>query len=207
MQSFLPTISEAREILGDPAYNFRWTVVLPTDVYQPVYSSYGATDTGASYSSTGFLNIPVVPFGRVESVNLPGISIDPDGRFGAGAKQHYARWIDVGSCEMTMYEDMNYNSLMYLKSWQSMVVDQYHNYYPSYYYKRDVYFYAFDPVSSDAPVMITTLKNSWVPAVGVGLSYEYSSAGMVTIPTPLQLDDVTYSFNRHRKTIGIGTNF
>lgn len=195
--SLLPTISEVRGAHGDPAPNWRWTVVLPTDVYSNLESSLASSSGGFSFDSSGYLTTPVVPFGRVESIQLPGLSIDADGRFGAAAKTHYPRWLEVEGCQLSMYEDMNYNSLMYFISWRNLVVDPYHNYNSSSVYKRTVYFMAFDPVSSDSPTLIVELQGAWPTNAGQGLSYEYTASGMVILPVNLSIDNVLYHFNQN----------
>lgn len=190
--ALLPTISECRGILGDPAFNFRWIVILPIDVASNMQSNYFGANF---YSSSGFTSQVNVPFGRVENVSLPGLTIDFDARFGAAGKTHYPRFVDYESCSMSLFEDMNYNSLLYMRSWQNLIVDSNHNYYPPSNYKKTVYFFAFDPVNADAPTFIAELSGCAPQTAGSGLSYEYTSSGLVTIPVTMVVDEVNYHFS------------
>jgi hypothetical protein len=194
--NYLPTVLEARTILPDPAPTWRWVVAMPVDVGTTLVSPYSISPGGSAYYALGLLPTPVIPLGRVERIDLPGITIDTDPRFTAATKTHYPRFMEVENCTINFFEDNKYTSLRYLRSWREMIVDRDHNYYPSSYYKRSIFFFAFGIKSNYTPALIGEIKGTFPINPGSGLSYEYNQSGYVTIPCTFSVDEVELFWNQ-----------
>ena len=192
---YLPTLPQSRSILVEPAPAWRWIVALPQDVNASITTNYYNSSSVSRYDSQGLLLTPVVPFGRAENVQIPGITISTDQRFGAAARVHYPRFLEVEAFNATFYEDFNYNTLMYFRSWRELIVDKYHNYYPSDNYKRTIYFFAFDGVDNEVPRFTLEMIGCFPTNPGTGMSYETNSNQAVTLSVSFSVDYVEMHWN------------
>jgi hypothetical protein len=197
--SYIPSLSETRSIIKDPAERWRWSAIFPTDItgFSPQSNiSSGYTSAGnLSIGGSGLLPTATVPFGRVQSMNLPGLSIDTDDRFSAAQVQHYPRHLTVDELTINFYEDCNYNTMQYLTLWRGMIVDKMHNFVPANKYKKTIYFFAFDSVDNKTPRIIGTMRYCFPTNPGVGLQWETTESGIVTIPCTFSVGDVEITYN------------
>lgn len=58
----------------------------------------------------------------IESVNVPGVNVSTEPIYRAGRKIYIATSEDVGAVSVRMYEDVNFTSTKFLRTWHSLIL-------------------------------------------------------------------------------------
>lgn len=82
----------------------------------------------------------------IQSIQTPGITIEPRKVFRSGKEQHYAGTVAVDNLQLTLYTDATGKALKFASSWLSCVYDPVSgNYRLPKDYKKNVFVYLYDP--------------------------------------------------------------
>jgi len=176
---YIPSIQQVRA-KPDPAPAWRWVVKMPDLTPRTQIAGFPKDYAGLSRVSS-------TPFGMVDRIDFSVRQIDSDQRFGGGTRMNYPRFVSIADVSISFYEDVNYVTTQYLRSWMNLVVDEDFNYGVPAIYKHDIKLFAFDYISNTRPVMVGTLVGCW-PTNFSGLSYQYDQSGPVTITSTFAVD-------------------
>jgi hypothetical protein len=187
---------EIRGILRDPAYTWRWVLVLPS-IRGTVSQVYNAGNGGASMVSGGQQSTPNTPYGLAASVEIPPDDLGTEGRFGGATSLFYPRQCSTNDIQVSFYETKDYAMTRYLLAWKKEMVDAdglgLNNFGNPADYKKQIQFYAFDITSNSKSVMQFVITDSYpVSAVG-GLSYGVDN-GNLTVSCEFSVDGSAYTF-------------
>lgn len=185
-----------RAVMNNPALNWRWAVHLPP-VRGFVTSKYSfAGERGVSFHAVGHLSVPQIPFGMIESVDIPPSQIDMDSRFGSGFKIHYPRFSEAQQITINFYEDGGYNTTKYLMAWKREIIDENHNYGLPVNYKKELNIFAFDILSNFTPTLQVQLVDCWPLTPVGGLSYSHDANGFIVVNCEFAVDKQNLLFTR-----------
>jgi hypothetical protein len=187
---------EIRGILKDPAYTWRWALVLPA-VKGTVSQVYNAGNGGASMVSGGQQTVPDTPYGLAASVEIPADDLGTESRFGGATSLFYPRQCSTNDIQVSFYETKDYLMTRYLLAWKKEMVDAdgkgLNNFGNPADYKKSITFLAFDITSNSKSVMQFVITDSYpVSAVG-GLSYGVDN-GNLTVSCEFSVDGNAYTF-------------
>lgn len=187
---------QVRAILKDPAYTWRWVLVLPP-VKGTVSQVYNAGNGGASMLSDGQQSTPNTPYGLAASVEIPPDDLGTESRFGGATSLFYPRQCSTNDIQVSFYETSGYDMTRYLMAWKKEIVDAdgkgLNNFGNPSDYKKKIVFLAFDITSNTHSVLQFTVTDSYpVSAVG-GLSYG-SDNGNLTVSCEFSVDGSAYTF-------------
>lgn len=184
-------------IIKDPAYSWRWALVLP-DVKGQTLETMSTGDAGGSIQSPGTPRSVKTPVGIALSIDIPPEDLGTETRFGGATSISLPRHEITSVVPVTFYENYKYDLTRYLRAWIREIVDAdgkgVNNFGLPSDYKKELTFLGFDITSNTRTVIQITMVDCY-PNPPSGLSYSTEN-GILTVSTEFTADAINYSFTQ-----------